>query len=191
MAWRRPGDTPLSEPMMVSYLTHICVTRPQWVKYWKMWLLFWMFSFPKHYSVWYRNHFQHQCSLMNASGPHWWFININACYGFVPSGTMPKAIIQTNKSPAIHQFTNHTHMLVVRIGSQLLCRSYLRMRCLTSYTRISKPFKRLPPDYISRISYVWLIECDLLTFHESPTSHHAGGVPHVKQVNLLALGNMP
>ena len=27
MAWRRPGDKPLSEPMMVSLLTHICVTR--------------------------------------------------------------------------------------------------------------------------------------------------------------------
>ena len=26
------GDKPLSEPMMVSLLTHICVTRPQWVK---------------------------------------------------------------------------------------------------------------------------------------------------------------
>ena len=32
MAWRRPGDKPLSEPMLVSSLTHICVTRPQWVK---------------------------------------------------------------------------------------------------------------------------------------------------------------
>ena len=31
MAWRRPGDKPLSEAMMVSLLTHICVTRPQWV----------------------------------------------------------------------------------------------------------------------------------------------------------------
>ena len=31
MAWRRPGDKPLSEPMMISLLTHICVTRPQWV----------------------------------------------------------------------------------------------------------------------------------------------------------------
>ena len=31
MAWRRPGDKPLSEPMMVRLLTHICVTRPQWV----------------------------------------------------------------------------------------------------------------------------------------------------------------
>ena len=32
MAWRRPGDKPLSEPMMVILSTHICVTRPQWVK---------------------------------------------------------------------------------------------------------------------------------------------------------------
>ena len=32
MAWRRLGDKPLYEPMLVSFLTHICVTRPQWVK---------------------------------------------------------------------------------------------------------------------------------------------------------------
>ena len=31
-ARHRPCDNPLSEPMMVSSLTHICVTRPQWVK---------------------------------------------------------------------------------------------------------------------------------------------------------------
>ena len=36
MAWRRPGDKPLSEPMMVSLPTHICVTRPQWVKWNKL-----------------------------------------------------------------------------------------------------------------------------------------------------------
>ena len=32
MAWCRPGDKPLSEPMMVTLSTHIWVTRPQWVK---------------------------------------------------------------------------------------------------------------------------------------------------------------
>ena len=46
MAWRRPGDKPLSEPMMVRLPTHICVTRPQWVNRrhfqmhsleWKLW----------------------------------------------------------------------------------------------------------------------------------------------------------
>ena len=31
MAWRRPGDKLLSEPVMARLLTHICVTRPQWV----------------------------------------------------------------------------------------------------------------------------------------------------------------
>ena len=32
IAWRRPGDKLLSEPMMVSLPTHICVIQPQWVK---------------------------------------------------------------------------------------------------------------------------------------------------------------
>ena len=31
-AWRRPGDRPLSEPMMTRLPTHVCVTRPPWVK---------------------------------------------------------------------------------------------------------------------------------------------------------------
>ena len=31
MAWRRPGDKPLSEPMMVGLPTRICVGRPQWI----------------------------------------------------------------------------------------------------------------------------------------------------------------
>ena len=30
MAWRWPGDNPLSEPMLVSFLMHMCVTQPQW-----------------------------------------------------------------------------------------------------------------------------------------------------------------
>ena len=31
MAWRRPGDKPLSEPMIDSLPKYISVTRPQWV----------------------------------------------------------------------------------------------------------------------------------------------------------------
>ena len=33
IAWRRPGDKPLSEPMIVNLLTHICVIRSQWFTY--------------------------------------------------------------------------------------------------------------------------------------------------------------
>ena len=53
MAWRRPGDKPLSEPMMVSLLSHICVTRPQWVKVICDWIYI-MFFVPglKDYSPW-------------------------------------------------------------------------------------------------------------------------------------------
>ena len=32
MAWRRPGNKPLSEPMLVRLLMHICITRSQLVK---------------------------------------------------------------------------------------------------------------------------------------------------------------
>ena len=31
MSWCWPGDRPLSEPMMVSLVMHICVTWPEWV----------------------------------------------------------------------------------------------------------------------------------------------------------------
>ena len=31
IVWHRPGDKPLSEPILVSLLMHLCVTRPQWV----------------------------------------------------------------------------------------------------------------------------------------------------------------
>ena len=33
MAWRRPGDKTLSQPMVISLPTHICVTRPQRVNW--------------------------------------------------------------------------------------------------------------------------------------------------------------
>ena len=33
MAWHWLGNKPLSEPMMISLLTHICVAWPQWVNW--------------------------------------------------------------------------------------------------------------------------------------------------------------
>ena len=42
MAWRRIGGKPLSEPMMVNLLTHMC-HRPQWVKKLSsMWIYFYV-----------------------------------------------------------------------------------------------------------------------------------------------------
>ena len=46
MAWRRPGDKPLSQPMLVFVPTHIFITPPQWVKE----LLFWMY----HQSIFFK-----------------------------------------------------------------------------------------------------------------------------------------
>ena len=33
MDWCQSGDKPLSEPILVILLTHICITQPQWVNY--------------------------------------------------------------------------------------------------------------------------------------------------------------
>ena len=41
MAWHRLGDKPLSKPVLVGLLTHICVTWPQWVKDFSYWPEIW------------------------------------------------------------------------------------------------------------------------------------------------------
>ena len=56
MAWRRSGDKPLSETMVISWLTHICVTRPQWVKG-KVWGVFW------EYKLWFMSYLSY-CSIV-------------------------------------------------------------------------------------------------------------------------------
>ena len=67
MAWRRPGDKPLSEPMMVSLTTHICITRPQWVKAW------WHIS--------RENGRQFRWCLVTCFVPnHYWLNWINQCF---------------------------------------------------------------------------------------------------------------
>ena len=52
MAWCRPGDKPLSEPIMVRVPTHICVTRPQWVK---------SFAYVCFYAI--RLYYRHACLM--------------------------------------------------------------------------------------------------------------------------------
>ena len=37
MAWRQPGDKPLSEAMMVRLPKHICITQPQWSPWTQTW----------------------------------------------------------------------------------------------------------------------------------------------------------
>ena len=38
MAWHWPGKRLVSEPMMLSLLMHICVTRPLWINGYKSWI---------------------------------------------------------------------------------------------------------------------------------------------------------
>ena len=69
MAWRRPGDKPLSEPMLANFLTHICVTRPQWVKgmidvlHFMLPVLYSIYSFIYHLSI-FCKYVRQQCAAV-------------------------------------------------------------------------------------------------------------------------------
>ena len=53
MAWRRLCDKPFSEPMMFSWLTHICVTRPQWVNQCvTLTTILWWYGYLCNMSIW-------------------------------------------------------------------------------------------------------------------------------------------
>ena len=39
MAWRQPGNKALSEPLMISLLTHKCLTPPQWAHWCVVYLI--------------------------------------------------------------------------------------------------------------------------------------------------------
>ena len=73
MAWRRPSDKPLSEPMMVRLLTHICVTRPQCVNLFMattgdVWII-------PCFRIWgYVLYVEHISSVITNCGQHPWAI---------------------------------------------------------------------------------------------------------------------
>ena len=81
-AWPRPGDKPLSGPIMFSLLTHLCVTRPQrfnWVAPESCWSKLIIFYFL--ILSWYIKHF-----LRNSSDVI-----------VMPSGNMSSACHQLNQ----------------------------------------------------------------------------------------------
>ena len=73
MALRWPDAKPLSEPMMISSLTYVCVTRPQWVKGRYVWVIMtWPITIS--YNEWYvgklyNSHF-FSCMLPNIIYQH-------------------------------------------------------------------------------------------------------------------------
>ena len=75
MAWRLPGDPPLSDPMMVvSLLTHICVIRPQWINgILHIHYMIWGQCMVIKYSVWYTSVY-HVFYNANKVAPYAWIL---------------------------------------------------------------------------------------------------------------------
>ena len=98
MAWRPLGDKPLSEPMMVSLPTHICVTRPRWVKQLGRWpffnvIFFFLMMFPT------------TLIYLPKSGPiqysgHWWLGALAPVY------LWPQNWVRTHVFPVVYRLTD-------------------------------------------------------------------------------------
>ena len=70
MAWRRPGDKPLSVTMMANLLTYICVTRPQWVNLFMATTGVWIIPSSR---IWgYVLHVEHISCVIPNCGQHQW-----------------------------------------------------------------------------------------------------------------------
>ena len=100
MAWRRPGDKSLSELMMVSLLTHICVTRPQWVN---VEFVIFMVCYPVTCICWFIIGLNHWCWVMHIwvieHGHHWFSFIINWTFRNKPERNFnqkSKIFIETN-----------------------------------------------------------------------------------------------
>ena len=105
MAWCRPGNKPLSEPMMVSLLTHICVTRPQWVNFDygiddKCDIFFLGF----HYPPMARGYTVSKTNLMN---------------GIFTTFAVNFQFTEMNSIPLVHPEMHHSGVLHIRIATEL------------------------------------------------------------------------
>ena len=84
MAWRRPGDKPLSEAMMVNLPTYIGVTQPQWVNinsFWPSDAIWWHRSTGQPWLMWWLGAWWHQVitwSSVNLSWHVFWGIQLRA-----------------------------------------------------------------------------------------------------------------
>ena len=70
MVWRRSGDKPLSEPMMVSLLTHICVNRLNELRGKKMVLVCWYLPFHESQGD-YETYYCTSCIAKYLAVLHW------------------------------------------------------------------------------------------------------------------------
>ena len=134
MAWCRSGDKPLSEPMMVSLLTHICVTRPQWVKRHTSDSYIWLETVQETScmtclinDLWSKVHkIFHHCSLKNTHthiellGP--WFM---LCHTYNTNWLMCNLkyeLLQGKMLQVCHKKTNHSYMNIYIYIYTVRCR---------------------------------------------------------------------
>ena len=122
MAWRRRGDKPLSEPMMDSLPTHICVTRPQWVKL--LWNAYYHLTVCSKVLLFVVN-YVHSCIVHTHS---YSILNISLlmCRVFGIIGYTRYVLHNIYICDVKNILVKYTWMYIINIHLQRLCLSFIR-----------------------------------------------------------------
>ena len=149
MACRRSGDKPLSEPMMVSLLTHICIIRPQWVKWCFKLLEIWWFIQP----------LKQAKNEENVKYPHLWGVTSHWCIHIMT----PLWHALTDRLPFI-QSANITKFDTEMIKNILI----IRLQNLIQCCKILKYMKQNNRNYlgtVTQIKYLYIPGESVLLMH--------------------------
>ena len=131
MAWHRPGEKPISQPMMATLPMHICVTGPQWVKchllkslsmnWLHVFLIQALYTLLLCRSIWY--------AVYSSSAFYWWYsrhLRANSKFHFghrkfcFKSQTHLQAVWPTSRCGA----SRDAGCLVIVITNNMLSRSF-------------------------------------------------------------------
>ena len=157
MAWRRPGDKPLSEPMLVSLLMHICM------------------SYRIRVCISNNNHFNHFKLILVidvwgiSSGIEYNWTNIGSYNSFVPSNNKP--LTESMLTQIYYHMASFDHnelnygMLLLNgcLGNQTLELGHGRIMAQEGLIGIQL--------FVQISSDLWNFSLDRLTMFKSPAGH--------------------
>ena len=170
MVWCRPGDKPLSEPMIVILLTRICVTRPRWVNAFGFhsFRLIW-FCFIKYRCglLWVKGRYGDisvLCSILTALATWFWWLETHV---FLIISTVATA----------GMVLKHQVISINIYGKIVIALNYVHTMYYICYEKTwdnNIPFRnKLFKEYGSMATIFFILTITLYSYQHEPTKHHS------------------
>ena len=146
----RPGDKPLSEPMMVRLLTHICVIRPHWVNVCDTCSIHGVVRSIYSLTLLIMDRNRNSatiCSEQTFGAPvNWVYCLSLKIVGFIPAlGTIKTSVHIFSYTPAQLSWEIHSCLYSIYVFSYVCVRMYMfafwKNLCLCIYIYVHTPFE--------------------------------------------------